>query len=97
MMDKLMRIYEDTSHSLQFCYEQLKRIKPVKYGDYTGLVKMVNDIECIYSQLADIGKVGYLSLHEIDNLADLLPSNIHWEGLEVHQKLDESKKIKPQN
>ena len=95
MWDKLLRVYEDESYSVQFCLDQLQRLKKVKEGDYPNFVEFVNQVESVFCQLGDINQVDYIALHEVDNLSDLLPSNLQWEWLEVHRKLIGQARVRP--
>ena len=48
MWDKLLRVYEDESYSVQFCLDQLQRLKKVKEGDYPNFVEFVNQVESVF-------------------------------------------------
>lgn len=95
MWHKLDLVYSDVSQGVQHAHYQLEKLKPVKEGDYAALVKLVNAIEVVYSQLGALDQLSSITLPTVDNLADLLPITVKRDWLKAYRVLMVEDKIHP--
>ena len=95
MWERLESVYSDTSMSIQAVYEQLKKLKPVREDDISGLVKFVNKVELCHSQLVEIDQVNSITMSHVDDLTDLIRFSIQKEWLKTFNKLERDEKIHP--
>ena len=57
MWHKLNLVYSDISQGVQYATNQLDKLKPFREGDYSSLVRFVNDVEVVYSQLGQLDQL----------------------------------------
>jgi len=60
MWKKLEAHYEDSSASVEAALDDFSKLKPIKDDDYKGLVGLVDEVECAYSQLEELKQLGTL-------------------------------------
>jgi len=92
---RLSEHYDDCSASVQSALEGLHRLKPVKDDDFKGVVHLVDEVEAAYAQLNELGKTDILSMREIDQISELLPSNTRMLWVRLYHELDQNARIRP--
>lgn len=91
----LDKIYSDMSMSVQAACEDLRKLKVVREDDLRGLIVFINEVESCYSQLGEVRQLDSITLHQIDSMADLLPSQERKEWMKVYSNLSTDSKIHP--
>ena len=95
MWHRLNLVYSDISQGVLYATNQLEKLKAVREGDYISLVRLVNDVEVVYSQLGQLDQLSSITLPIVDNLADLLPPSVKRDWLKTHRKLPYDDQIHP--
>ncbi|CAB4022649.1 Hypothetical predicted protein, partial [Paramuricea clavata] len=95
MWEKLECHYGDTTASVQAALEDLQRLKPVKEEDYKALVELVDEVESAYSQLEELNQLNTLTMRDVDNLTDLLPTHLKVNWRRKYRDLSSAEKLQP--
>ncbi|CAB4001171.1 Hypothetical predicted protein, partial [Paramuricea clavata] len=95
MWGKLECHYGDTTASVQASLEDLQRLKPVKEEDYKALVELVDEVESAYSQLEELNQLNTLTMRDVDNLTDLLPTHLKVDWRRKYRDLSSAEKLQP--
>jgi hypothetical protein len=95
MWEKLECHYGDTTASVQAALEDLQRLKPVKEEDYKALVELVDEVESAYSQLEELNQLNTLTMRDVDNLTDLLPTHLKVDWRRKYRDLSSAEKLQP--
>ncbi|CAB3984060.1 Hypothetical predicted protein [Paramuricea clavata] len=95
MWEKLECHYGDPTASVQAALEDLQRLKPVKEEDYKALVELVDDVESAYSQLEELNQLNTLTMRDVDNLTDLLPTHLKVDWRRKDRDLSSAEKLQP--
>ncbi|CAB4032908.1 Hypothetical predicted protein, partial [Paramuricea clavata] len=95
MWEKLECHYGDTTASVQAALEDLQRLKPVKEEDYKALVELVNEVESAYSQLEELNQLNTLTMRDVDNLTDLLPTHLKVDWRRKYRDSSSAEKLQP--
>ena len=92
---RLCEHYDDVSASVQVALESLDRLKPVGEEDHKGLVRLVDSVEAVFSQLEELGQVEILSMRDIDKVTKKLPSSRRLMWIRKYHLIDDVVKLKP--
>ena len=95
MWHRLESIYSDVSMSVQYAYDGLRKLKPVKEEDIKGFISFINSIEQCYSQLGEVQQINSVTMTQIDDLSDLLPLNVRKDWMRKFHGLAQGEKIHP--
>ena len=95
MWEKLECHYGDTTASVQAALEDLQRLKTVKEEDYKALVELVDEVESAYSQLEELNQLNTLTMRDVDNLTDLLPTHLKGDWRRKYRDLSSAEKLQP--
>ena len=95
MWERLTEEYDDPGLSVQSALSRLMSIKTVDDKDYAGIVKFVDDVEGIHSQLRELNQVDAVHMVDVDRISLRLPKEMHMGWLRKYRELSPSDKLKP--
>ena len=95
MWKKLNAHYDNPNAIIREALEDLSVLKPVEDKDYEGLVELVDEIECCFSQLGDVGGLNHVSVVHVDKINELLPTYIRVQWIEKFRELPADGQLYP--
>lgn len=95
MWKKLNAHYNDAGAIVSEALEDLSHLQPVEEKDYQGLIHLVDEVECCFSQLGDVGGLNHMSVLEVDKVNDLLPTHIRAQWIEKFRDLPADAQLYP--
>lgn len=76
MWGRLSEFYDDEASSVNDALGRLSSVRPVKEGDFRGLINCVDTVEGCFSQVATLGHLGSLTRRDVDMILVLLPESV---------------------
>ena len=95
LWDRLLDEYDDPGLSCQEAIARLHSMRSVAESDYKGMIKLIDTVEGVYNQLAELGQVQAVHAIDIDRVASLLPPSTKMVWLRIYQNLSRDQKVAP--
>ena len=95
MWDRLIEEYEDPGLSVQFALQRLMSLKSVEDKDNIDIVKFIDNVEGVYTQLVELSNEESIHMIDIDKVSSLLPKELNARWQARYFDLDAISKLKP--
>ena len=92
---RLEEEYDDAGLCVQSALSRLVSLKPVASGDHGALVKFVDSVEGVHSQLKELNQLSAVHTVDVDRINMLLPRDISVGWLRKYKDLPTEEKLKP--
>ena len=92
---RLSEDYDDPGMSSQAAINQLATLRAPDADNYEALVRMMDTIEGIHSQLKELNHLGAVHTHDVDRVSMLLPKDMRVEWFRRYRDLPQGDKIQP--
>jgi len=95
LWSRLEEEYEDTGLCVQSALSYMVSLKPVASGDYGALVRFVDSVEGVHSQLKELNQLDAVHTVDVDRMNMLLPRDTSLNWLRKYRALATEEKLKP--
>ena len=92
---RLSEEYDDPGLSSQAAINQLMSLRAPEADNYQGIVKMIDAIEGIHSQLKELDHLSAVHTLDVDRVSMLLPKDIRVEWFRRYRDLPQTTKTQP--
>ena len=95
MWEKLLRHYDDIGAAVESALSDLKKLRPLKEEDWSGLVRLVDEVESTFRQLATWHQRHILTQLHVNDIENLLPPSVRTVWRREIRKLDQVQRLHP--